>query len=65
MDTVNFLINTRVTTMKYDKKQRDIITELTKGKVVESLEYEEDGEYWVMTFTDGVETSFKFMSELV
>jgi hypothetical protein len=38
------------------------------GKTVESLEFvEADGDcpsYWVMTFTDGSETSFRFMAEL-
>lgn len=48
-----------------------------KGKIVESLHFEEgtqaskanskgeeDG-YWVLTFEDGTEISFRFMAELV
>ena len=51
--------------MKYDKAQRNMIINMMKGKVIESLEYVEDGEYWAMTFTDETETSFKFMTELI
>ena len=40
-----------------------------KGRIVESLYYETEdaqtGPYWVMTFTDGSEMNFRFMSELV
>ena len=43
---------------------RAVIMETTKGKVVESLEYVDDGDYWVMNFTDGTEMSFRFMAEL-
>jgi len=50
--------------MEFNKEMRAAIIEKTKGKVVESLEYVALGEYWVMNFTDGTETSFKFMAEL-
>ena len=44
--------------------------ESIKGRVVESLEESIDPatgkpEYWVMTFADGSEICFRFMSELV
>jgi hypothetical protein len=52
--------------MKYSEQQRLQISANAKGKTVESLEWEsEDGGYWVMTFTDGSETTFRFMAELV
>ena len=48
-----------------EENRKQICTEAV-GKVVESLEYEpDDGGYWVMTFADGSEMSFRFMSELV
>ena len=50
--------------VKYSKEQREAIIKHTVGKVVENLYYEEEGEYWVMEFTDGTETSFRFMAEL-
>jgi hypothetical protein len=52
--------------MKYTPAQRKQIGEEAAEKQVESLEYE-DGPgagYWVMTFTDGTEISFRFMAEL-
>ena len=50
--------------IKYSKDQREMIIKHSIGKIVEELYYEEEGEYWVMTFTDGSETSFRFMAEL-
>jgi hypothetical protein len=51
--------------MRYTAEQRQQISKQAAGKVVESLEFEEeDGGYWVMTFTDGSEISFRFMAEL-
>jgi hypothetical protein len=51
--------------VKYTTEQREQIARDGAGKVVESLEFEEeDGGYWVMTFTDGSEVSFRFMAEL-
>jgi len=50
--------------MKYTKEQRELIIEEAKDKVVYSLEYDELEEYWVMTFTDESDMSFRFMSEL-
>lgn len=52
--------------MTYTQEQRGQITAQATGKTVESLEWEDDaGGYWVMTFTDGSEMSFRFMAELV
>jgi hypothetical protein len=51
--------------MTFTEEQRARISADAAGKTVESLEWEqEDGGYWVMTFTDGSETSFRFMAEL-
>jgi hypothetical protein len=56
--------------VKFTPKQRAEISADAKGKVIESLEYSEAepsdpvGDYWVMTFTDGSEVSFRFMAEL-
>jgi hypothetical protein len=40
----------------------------SSGKIVVSLEYDHgignDDGYWVMTFTDGTEITFRFMAEL-
>lgn len=35
------------------------------GRVIESLEWDAVGQYWVMTFTDGAELAFRMMAELV
>jgi hypothetical protein len=54
--------------MAFTEEQREQIAGEAKGKTVESLEYEDDpatGGYWVMTFEDGSEISFRFMAELV
>jgi hypothetical protein len=52
--------------MKYGEQQRLQISAGATGKTVESLEWESaDGGYWVMTFTDGSEISFRFMAELI
>jgi hypothetical protein len=60
-------------TVKFTPKQRADISADAKGKVIESLEWEEsdpsnpadlESGYWVMTFTDGSEMSFRFMAEL-
>jgi hypothetical protein len=51
--------------MQYTEKQRQEIAAQAKGKTVESLEWEDHaGGYWVMTFTDESEVSFRFMAEL-
>lgn len=50
--------------MKYTPQQRTETSESAIGKTVESLDYDEDDNYWVMTFNDGTETCFRFMAEL-
>lgn len=48
----------------YTPEQRELLSKESVGKVIASLYWEDDGEYWVMEFTDGSETSFRFMAEL-
>jgi len=49
--------------MTAEQKQR--LSAEAKGKTVESLEWVDDmGGYWALTFTDGSEMSFRFMSEI-
>lgn len=50
--------------MSYTPEMRRLISEEIKGKTVESLEWtDSNGGYWTMTFTDGSEISFRFMTE--
>jgi len=51
--------------MKYTQAMISEIENAAPGKVVESLVHDEVGDYWVMTFIDGSEISFRFMAELV
>jgi len=52
--------------MTYTSEQRKQISEHAEGMIIQSLLWEEaDGGYWVMTFIDGSEISFRFMSEIV
>lgn len=46
-------------------EQRAEICAQAAGKTVESLEWDPEGRYWAMTFTDGSEICFRFMAELV
>ena len=39
--------------------------EQSKGKVIESLEYDKEDDYYTFVFNDGSETSFRFMADLV
>lgn len=50
--------------MQYNKEQRERISTEAKGKIIETMEYDEEGGYWVITFTDGSEMTFRFMAEL-
>lgn len=50
--------------MRFTDDQRKMISDQATGKLVESLVYEPDGDYWVMTFEDESEISFRFMAEL-
>lgn len=51
--------------MTYTEEQRKQIAKAAKGRKVRSLEFETEGQYWVMTFTDESEISFRFMAELL
>ncbi len=53
--------------MRYTKEQRESIIKDSIGKTITDLEYIEDDphHYWVFTFSDGSEMSFRFMAELV
>ncbi len=51
--------------MRYTKEQRESIIKESIGKTITDLEYVEEDHYWVMTFSDGSEMSFRFMAELV
>ena len=55
----------KVRLMRYNQKQRESIIKESIGKTVTEMEYVEDDNYWVMTFSDGSEMSFRFMAELV
>jgi hypothetical protein len=50
--------------MKYTDRQRKQLIESIKGKKVASLEYETEGDYWVITFDTGEEISIRLMAEL-
>jgi hypothetical protein len=50
--------------MRYSQAQREQIAADGAGKTVQSLEWEADGAYWSMIFTDGTEMSFRFMAEI-
>ena len=49
--------------MKYTQEQRELMAKEAEGKTIKSLTWCEDG-YWVMTFNDSSEISFRFMSEI-
>jgi hypothetical protein len=46
-------------------EQRKQITEQMTGAVIETIEYDDEDRYWVMTLSDGSETSFRFMADIV
>ena len=50
--------------MTYTDSQREAISAASKGKIIESMEWEPDGQYWVMTFADGSEMCVRLMAEL-
>lgn len=51
--------------MRYTEEQRQQIAADAAGKIVQELMWEGDaGGYWVMTFEDGSEISFRFMAEI-
>jgi hypothetical protein len=53
----------------YSAEQREEMIKQMKGKTIVDVYYEDadqrSGPYWVMSFDDGSETSFRFMAELV
>ena len=51
--------------MTYTEKQREEIIKQSRGKTIEELEWDDEGKYWTMVFTDGSEMSFRFMAELL
>ena len=51
--------------MQYNEQQRKVMSADAIGRVIKSLEWVEDGKYWVMTFDDDYECSLRFMAELV
>ncbi len=51
--------------MRYNAEQQESIIKESIGKTVTGMEYVEGDRYWVMTFSDGSEMSFRFMAELV
>ncbi len=51
--------------IKYTKEQRESIIKQSIGKKIIRLRYDKGVDYWIMTFTDGTEMSFRFMAELV
>lgn len=56
--------------MQYSAEQRQQMIAEAKGKVIASLSYDDfspdpSEHYWVLSFTDGTEMCFRFMSELV
>ena len=50
--------------MRYNEEQRGSIIKESIGKTITDLEYVERDRYWVMSFSDGSEMSFRFMAEL-
>ncbi len=43
---------------------KQIKTNMVRRKIIDFY-YESDGDYFVMEFEDGFETSFRFMSDLI
>jgi len=51
--------------MIYTNEQRQIISEEAKGKTVNSMEWDDVDNYWVITFTDESEICVRLMAELI
>ena len=49
---------------RYTEEQINAMKVFIIGKVVKDLYYEKDGDYYVLEFEDGSETSFRFMADL-
>ena len=50
--------------MRYTPEQRENLSQQARGKTLESLEWFDDDDYWLMTFTDGSEMCVRLMAEL-
>ena len=50
---------------RYGKEAREAIKKTIVGKKVDDFYYEEGGDYYVITFDDGSETSVRLMADLV
>lgn len=48
----------------YTDEQRRQISEQAQGKTIESMEWDPEDKYWVITFTDGFELCVRLMGEL-
>ncbi len=49
---------------EFTPEVRRRITAETVGKVIDGMEWDEVGHYWVMHFADGSETCIRFMAEI-
>lgn len=50
--------------MHYTPDTREEISAMLKGQQIESFTWEEEGAYWVMTFTGGAEMCVRLMAEI-
>lgn len=48
----------------YTSEQRERMTYESKGKVIDTMEWVSEDEYWVIEFTDGTEMCVRLMAEL-
>lgn len=46
-------------------KQRQQISAESKGKIIESMEWDDKDKYWVITFTDSSEMCVRLMADIV
>jgi len=49
----------------YTPEQRQEIGDSAKGKTIQSMQWDEEGSYWIITFTDNSEICVRLMAELV
>ena len=50
---------------RFSEKEIKAMRDSIVGKKVIELYYESEDDYFVMTFEDGVETCFRFMTDLI
>ena len=48
----------------YNEQMREQLREDIQGEVIEDLRYVEEGDYFILVFTDGFEIPFRFMSDI-